>query len=158
MGTPKTGTANAGRWQRLLGTSELELRLGPEAWCALLLARAALRLAPRRALAAALAGPIAAAPGADGDSPETLARAVSLAAAAHPGAVRCLPRALALGRLLTARGHAARVRIGVRKEGGGLAAHAWVEVAGAPVGEPQAIEARFLPLVETSGAASAPQS
>jgi len=162
MATPmppaRTTTRIAGRWRRLLGANELELRLGPEAWCALFLARAALRLAPRRVLAGALADPLAAAPGAEGDSPETLARAVSMAAAAHPGAVRCLPRALALARLLAARGHAARVRIGVRKEGGGLAAHAWVEVGGAPVGEPEAIEARFLPLIATSGAASAPSS
>jgi len=158
MRTPETGTGEAGRWRRLLGASEVELRLGPEAWCALLLARAALRLAPRRALAGALADPLAAAPGAEGDAPETLAHAVSMAAAAHPGAVRCLPRALALARLLAARGHAARVRIGVRKEGVGLAAHAWVEVGGAPVGEPEAIEARFLPLLRAGGAPFGPSS
>jgi hypothetical protein len=42
------------------------------------------------------------------------------------------------------------VRIGVRKEPGGpgaIAAHAWVEVEGAALGEPEAIEERFRPLL-----------
>ncbi len=62
----------------------------------------------------------------------------------------CLPRSLALQRMLARRGIASELRIGVRKESngaGGIAAHAWVEVDGVPLGEPQAIEERFQKLL-----------
>lgn len=63
-----------------------------------------------------------------------LARAVDRAAMAFPAT--CLVRALALHRLLGAEGLAgARIRLGVRPEGEGLHAHAWVEFAGAVLGD-----------------------
>ena len=62
----------------------------------------------------------------------------------------CLPRSIALQRLLADRGVTARLRVGVRKEGAELHAHAWVESAGRVVGEAEPVEARFLPLLDAS--------
>jgi transglutaminase superfamily protein len=77
-------------------------------------------------------------------------RLAALAAAAcravYPAA--CLPRALALQRLLAGRGAPAELKIGVRRDGEELAAHAWVEVDGRPVGEPAGVEERFAELRE----------
>lgn len=44
--------------------------------------------------------------------------------------VRCLSRSLALRWLLARHGYASELRIGVRRSGAELAAHAWVEHAG----------------------------
>ena len=63
----------------------------------------------------------------------------------------CLPRALALQRMLARRGIVAALRIGVRKEAATLAAHAWVEVDGRAVGEPEAIEESFRALLPAAG-------
>ncbi len=128
-----------------------ERRLLFEAWCRLAGAAMRLRFAPRRTVAEALAE--AASPmrrRAAAASSSQLALAVSRAAAHHLLPMTCLPRSLALQRMLRSRGVAAELRIGVRKEpvaGGGIAAHAWIEVDGVPLGEPQAIEARFQTLV-----------
>lgn len=75
-------------------------------------------------------------------------RLVRLAAGACRGLypARCLPRSLVVERLLVRRGAPAELRIGVRVEAGRLAAHAWVEVEGRPVGEPEGVELRFAPL------------
>jgi hypothetical protein len=45
----------------------------------------------------------------------------------------CLTQAVALHHLLRRQGYGATVQIGVRKEGGQFAAHAWVECNGAPL-------------------------
>lgn len=82
---------------------------------------------------------------------EELQRLVFLVGvAARAGFARhtCLPRSLVLQRFLVQRGLPAVLRIGVRREGGEIAGHAWVEVAGQPVGEPEDVEARFVPLLE----------
>lgn len=73
--------------------------------------------------------------------------------AARAGFLRhtCLPRSLTLLRLLRKRGTPAVLRIGVRRQGEGVAGHAWVEVAGEVVGEPEGIAERFLPLVADAG-------
>lgn len=47
---------------------------------------------------------------------------------------RCLRRSLVLGALL--REHGPVLRIGVRRRGDGIVAHAWIEIEGTPVGEP----------------------
>lgn len=139
-----------GRWAAIRRFAQLSAprrRLWLEAWLALLRADLALRLAPRRTLARALA------PGA-GDPlatpTEPAVWAVASAAARHLRPMTCLPRAVALRELLARRGVGCRLRIGVRKDAGRLAAHAWVEVAGVPLGEPEAIEARFAPLLESA--------
>ena len=69
------------------------------------------------------------------------------AAAHHLAPMTCLPRALALRKMLAQRGIPSALRIGVRKEAATIAAHAWVEVEGRAVGEPEAIAERFLPFV-----------
>ena len=88
------------------------------------------------------------------DEAVAVAQSVGRAAAHHLWPMRCLPRALALQRLLRRRGIPASLRIGVSRDGGRFAAHAWIEVAGTPLGEPAAVEERFLALVSSSPARS----
>lgn len=58
----------------------------------------------------------------------------------------CLPRALVLFRALGGAGLPARLVVGVRRTlGGALDGHAWVELAGEPVGEPVDPRALFAP-------------
>lgn len=68
------------------------------------------------------------------------ARLVAAVARRAPGNRGCLPAALTLQRLLAAQGLASELRIGVRKSGSQLEAHAWLERGGAPIldthGEP----------------------
>lgn len=53
-----------------------------------------------------------------------------------PGDAACLVRASALHELLVSRGlPGAVVRIGVRRDANGFAAHAWVELDGTPIAE-----------------------
>ena len=61
--------------------------------------------------------------------------------------MRCLERSLTIQRLMRRHGHQANLQIGAGKEGAELIAHAWVEVDGVPVGEPESIGQRFLPLI-----------
>lgn len=133
--------------RRFLALTPAERRAWRRAWWQLLRSDLALRWRPARTLSRALAAP---APGLrDGaEGVESVARAVASAAAHHLGPMRCLPRAVALRELLEARGVGARVRIGVRRQGSLLAAHAWVEVGGRAVGEIEPLEERFLPLVQ----------
>lgn len=61
-----------------------------------------------------------------------------------PGDSACLVRATALRDLLVADGAAgAAVRIGVRRGGAGFEAHAWVELDGTPIAEPEALRGAF---------------
>ncbi len=127
-----------------------------EAWGRLLAASWRLRLSPNRSLTAALAGfpPVAPATAPAADLSRRLALAIGRAAAHHLWPMTCLPRALALQRMLARRGIPAALRIGVRKESATIAAHAWIEVSGEAIGEPEAIEARFralLPVGDGSG-------
>ncbi|HYH46731.1 MAG TPA: lasso peptide biosynthesis B2 protein [Thermoanaerobaculia bacterium] len=66
---------------------------------------------------------------AEGD-PLRVARSVRRAGRLFPGGGNCLVQSLALDRMLRGRGHPAEVRIGVKRESGALAAHAWVEYEG----------------------------
>lgn len=72
--------------------------------------------------------------------------ATEAAARHHLYPMRCLPKALCLRRLLRRHGIEAELRIGVSTRDGGLAAHAWVERRGVPVGETRDVEERFPPL------------
>ena len=47
----------------------------------------------------------------------------------------CLTRSLVLQRILAGRGIATTLWVGVRNEGQGLQAHAWVECGGVPVND-----------------------
>jgi hypothetical protein len=81
-----------------------------------------------------------------GLSADRLATLVTAAARHHLRPMTCLPRALALHALLRRNGIQADLRIGVRREAGSLQAHAWVEHAGAPVGEPGEPSPSYVPL------------
>jgi len=62
-----------------------------------------------------------------------LERVVALAAAFYPGRALCLEQSLALHTLLRREGVVSRLRLGVQPHP--FAAHAWVEVEGAPVND-----------------------
>ena len=139
--------------RRFLELPSRDQRLLCEAWWRLLAAALRLWVAPRRTVATALveSAPRARSSEAGGTAAQ-VTRAVGRAAAHHLRPMTCLPRSIALQRMLARRGIASRMQIGVSKEGGapsGITAHAWIEVDGEPVGEPQAIEERFLPLLGT---------
>jgi hypothetical protein len=144
----------ASLFRRWLALTPAERQLRREAWWTLLVSSIRLRLAPRGALARALRR----SPPADSLSPMpdraasgdtvAVAAAVASAAAHHAWTMRCLPRSLALLRMLDRRGVPAALRIGVRKRGEQVAAHAWVEVGGVALGEPEDVEKRFAPLLE----------
>ena len=76
-----------------------------------------------------------------------LVLATEAAARHHLYPMRCLPKALCLRWLLGRHGIAAELRIGVARQGGELAAHAWVERQGRPVGEGPGVGERFSPSV-----------
>jgi hypothetical protein len=66
----------------------------------------------------------------NGGSASAARLAVLFRAVARRLPVRCLSRSLALRWLLARHGYASELRIGVRRSGAELAAHAWVEHAG----------------------------
>jgi hypothetical protein len=79
-------------------------------------------------------------------SPENVRRIASLvgATARHlPFPSTCLTRSIALVLMLKKQGIESQLRIGVRKEGAALAAHAWVEFAGVPVNDTLDVAQRF---------------
>jgi hypothetical protein len=83
----------------------------------------------------------------DVERARSLARVVDRAASAGLFRPACLVRALALHRLLVRDGiPGARIRLGVRRDGSGLAAHAWVEMDGAVLGDDGRRAPRFLSL------------
>jgi hypothetical protein len=78
---------------------------------------------------------------------QCLRQLVGMAGRHHLYPMSCLRQALALQWLLGRRGIIADLCFGVRKEADGLDAHAWLEYEGQPVGEPESVAARFVPLV-----------
>ena len=70
-------------------------------------------------------------------------KAVRRAARYHPVEMKCLPRALALTKMLGARGIAVDLKLGVRREDGRFAGHAWVEWNGEVVNESAAVSASY---------------
>lgn len=72
--------------------------------------------------------------------------ATEAAARHHLYPMRCLPKALCLRWLLGRHGIESTLRIGVARQDGGLAAHAWVEREGIPVGETRDVDERFAAL------------
>ena len=114
------------------------------AWILLLVADLGLRTLPfarlDRWLAPAVQGP------ADEAAVGRLVWATAAAARHHLYPMRCLPQALCLRRLLGRHGIAAELKIGVARQDGALAAHAWVEREGRPVGESPTVDERFATL------------
>lgn len=76
----------------------------------------------------------------------TMARAIDRASQLYPAHAECLHRAAALQLWLRRSGVPSNFRIGVRKDGDDLRAHAWVEVAGAPLIDSPATIAPFTPI------------
>jgi hypothetical protein len=133
------------------GTSPLSSRWTPadlgaysQAWILLLVADLGLRTLPFARLDRWLA------PVVKGEADEAavgrLVWATAAAARHHFYPMRCLPQALCLRRLLGRHGIAAELKIGVARTDGALAAHAWVERDGRPVGESLSVEERFAAL------------
>ena len=77
------------------------------------------------------------------DSALHLHRLVELVSRLYPFPMTCLPRALTLRRLLARRGIPSTLRIGVAGKGSRMQAHAWVVVAGVPVGEAENVAEKF---------------
>ena len=76
---------------------------------------------------------------------------ISLAAGLQLLAMTCLPRALCLRWMLSRAGIPSHLRIGMNKTSAGMYAHAWVEVAGENIGEPEDITERFKVLIPLEG-------
>ncbi|RBP49645.1 transglutaminase superfamily protein [Arenicella xantha] len=68
---------------------------------------------------------------------------VRLAARLHIVSMACLPRSIVLADMLRRQGDRAIVRIGVNKAGVQFVSHAWVEVDGCMVGEPEHVSEQF---------------
>lgn len=68
---------------------------------------------------------------------------VRLAARLQFSVAECLPKSIVLAEMLIARGMQASVVIGVSKKGGQLSSHAWVEVDGTMVAEPESVRDDF---------------
>ena len=60
----------------------------------------------------------------------------------------CLERSIAIWWLLARQGIATQLRIGVRKDQGKLAAHAWVEYQGNAIGEPEGLHLHYAAFAE----------
>jgi hypothetical protein len=109
--------------------TRLERSLLFEALWLLVAARVTLRVLPFPLVRRWLAGRARPAR-AGGPTPEQVSQAVRAVGARVRGTT-CLAEAVACHALLLRHGHAAALRIGIRRGGGGLAAHAWVECNGA---------------------------
>jgi hypothetical protein len=114
------------------------------AWTLLLAADLGLRALPFPRVDRWLTPPLASEP--EEPAVGRLVWATEAAARHHLYPMRCLPKALCLRWLLGRHGIESELRIGVSRQDGGLAAHAWVERQGRPVGEPARVEDRFSPL------------
>jgi hypothetical protein len=130
--------ATRGRW------TAADLWAYTQAWVLLLVADVGTRTLPfarlDRWLAPAVKGP------ADEAAIGRLVWATAAAARHHLYPMRCLPQALCLRRLLGRHGIAAELKIGVARQDGELAAHAWVEREGRPLGESPTVDERFATL------------
>jgi hypothetical protein len=80
-------------------------------------------------------------------------RARLIRAAATHGWYRanCLPQSVLYWWLLRRRGVDAELRIGVRKEAGGMVAHAWVEYRGLPLNDRAEVHMKFRPFSQAIG-------
>jgi hypothetical protein len=75
---------------------------------------------------------------------------IEVASRYYPVPARCLHRSLTLHRWLSREGLPSAIRIGVRKDGATLNAHAWVELGGHIVNDVPAAVAPFALLTEAS--------
>jgi hypothetical protein len=84
--------------------------------------------------------------------PDAVRVASLVRAASHHGGCgrHCLTESLTVWWLLRRRGIESEIQIGVRKDGPGLDAHAWVESAGAVLDEQPDVARTFAPLVRST--------
>ena len=87
------------------------------------------------------------------DLAERVAWAVRAVSARAPVETTCLPRSVAMRHMLRQRGVPATLKLGVRREGEAISAHAWIEVDGRRIGE-ETEPGRHLPLESASSTAS----
>ena len=80
---------------------------------------------------------------------ERLGRLVTGAANHNLLVINCLPRSLVLWWMLRRAGLAADLRIGVQKEAGDFAAHAWIEHCGQVVTENAQVRIDYTPFAES---------
>jgi hypothetical protein len=85
---------------------------------------------------------------AGGDETQRILRMLDAIFEVWPTRISCLQRALTVVFALRRRGYGADLRIGVRKIGSNLQAHAWVELDGVVCGEPLSGE---FPALEGAG-------
>ncbi len=83
-----------------------------------------------------------------------VATLVALAARHGPFRASCLPVSVTLHRLLRERGIQSQLRVGVRKAGDRLEAHAWVERDGQALVDSQPSGERFMPFPRPIASAS----
>jgi Transglutaminase-like superfamily len=142
MSTPRVLSADEsaprGRWTRA------DLWAFARAWSLLLAADLGLRALPFARVERWLSPKLS--PRSEESAVGRLVWATEAAARHHLYPMRCLPKALCLRWLLGRHGIKAELRIGVARQDGGLAAHAWVERQGRPVGEDRGVGERFSPL------------
>ena len=72
-----------------------------------------------------------------------LHESVRLAARLHFKSVGCLPKSIVLKKMMAELGMAAKVYIGVAKLDKGIASHAWVELDGQMICEPEEVATSF---------------
>ena len=129
-----------GKWRQLTGTQR---RLFLQALALLPWVRLMLRFAGfRRLYEMPVAAPRKWVSEAGPDA-HAIALLVNRAAAVGPLNATCLHRSLVLSRLLRRQGIANALRIGVRQDETGFAAHAWVEVDGVPLNDEPEVHRRF---------------
>ena len=103
----------------------------------------------RLGVRASLSGPLPARRGVPDIDAQAIAQRVAtlvhIAARQGPFRASCLPICVTVHRLLRERGIAADVRVGVRKVGARLEAHAWVERGGHALYDSERTHERFAP-------------
>ena len=82
-----------------------------------------------------------------GGDPERASYLIDVAGRRHAWHIRCLPRSMVLEGMLRRSGFECELRIGARRRGDELSAHAWVEREGRAIGEAGNVEDRFHPLL-----------
>lgn len=73
--------------------------------------------------------------------------AVRLAARCHIGKTDCLPRSIVLADMLRRRSQNAHIMLGVAKQGNSISSHAWVEIDGKMIAEPETVKSDFSKLM-----------
>lgn len=138
----------------LAALSREERRLFQRIWFSFLLADVGLRLFSLLRVQRLLAWRFGLDPDADTRSvqPSDLERVIATAARHHILPLACLHRSLVLQALLRSKGLAADLRIGVRRLGDKLEAHAWLEQAGQLLCEPAETRELFAPLLRAGEA------